>query len=117
MLEKSTSLPRLYIIQTTMVHPLAELFDEDFISQTAHPARAIIDRIAHRKGEAASVVKKSGGGGYVISKEDLESSGSIFQNVKNVPGPESLLTLAALQKHRRKNPPYTSAKSMCIFTS
>jgi len=115
--ETGISMPRLYIVQTTMVHPMAEIFDNNFTSQTSHPARAIIDRIAHRKKEVISIIKKVNGGGYVISKEDVRGIKSLFQDTKKIPGPESLLAIAALKKHRSESPQFASAKSVCIFTS
>lgn len=116
--EKNVSIPRLYIVQTTRVHPMAEVFDQDFTEEESHAAKAIVDKIANRKDGVIDAVTKSRGGGYVISNKELEESISTHApHLQKTPGNESFLTLAALKKHRKLNAEYIGAKSVCIFTS
>lgn len=111
-------MPRLYIVQTTKVHPMAEVFDSEFTVEKTHPSRAIIDRIAHRKNSVVAAIKRSSGGGYVISNKELEDAKKEFApNLRREAGNESFLTLAALKKHRERNSQYADAKSVCVFTN
>ena len=110
--------PRLFAVQTTMTHPIAEVFDKDFHEEKKHPARAIIDKISKRKEEVLSVLQKTGGGGYVISSKEVEQSGAYLKKTGiRQPGAESLLGVAALLKHRSKNPEAASRNTLLVFTN
>ena len=116
--ERGVSIPRLYIVQTTKVHPMAEVFDQDFVEEEDHESHAIVDNIAHRKNAVVHAVQESRGGGYIISNEELKRAKADYaQHIRREIGNESFLALAALKKHRERNPEYRNAKSVCLFTS
>ncbi|MBI2577801.1 MAG: PLP-dependent lyase/thiolase [Candidatus Wildermuthbacteria bacterium] len=116
--ERKTPMPRLYCVQTTMVHPIAEEFERNFTTETSHPARAIIDRIAHRKKEVINILKATKGGAYVISKEETEKAKKLIAHLnEREPGNESAITAAALLKHRTRHPEWAKARAVCIFTN
>lgn len=111
-------IPKLFAVQTTTIHPIAEVFDKDFYEEKEHPARAIIDRISKRKEEALSILKKTGGGGYVISSEEVKKGGTYLKKTSvRQPGAESLLGLAAILKHRSKNPEMMPRNTLLVFTN
>lgn len=116
--ESKARMPRIYCVQTTMVHPIAKEFEKTFTSETSHPARAIIDRIAHRKKGVAKILKATKGGAYIISKEETDKAKKLIANLDaKEPGNESALTVAALRKHRTRHPEWSDAKAVCIFTN
>ncbi|MBI2643983.1 MAG: PLP-dependent lyase/thiolase [Candidatus Wildermuthbacteria bacterium] len=115
--QQNIQIPRIYCVQTTMVHPIAEIFDKEFTPEKEHPARAVIDRIAHRKNEILHILNNTKGGGYIISKQELSTTEQAIENPSRKFGPESLLTFAAVQKHRTIHPQHRNAKTICIATN
>ena len=116
--EKGISMPRLYIVQTTKVHTMASMFDTDYVKEDKHDARAIVDNIGYLRDKVVRAVEESKGGGYVISNSELQESISTHTSkLDKTHGNESFLTLAALKKHRERNPQYANAKSVCLFTN
>lgn len=76
--KKSTSIP-IFINQTTKIHPMASVFDKAFEKTDTSLASAISDRVARRKDQVTQIASKSGGGGYVISDNELMTAQSLFQ--------------------------------------
>lgn len=90
----------LHMVQTTKIHPIAKEFDREFEPSDSSHSFAITDTIAHRKGEVEHAVKSSGGSGWVVSDQELESARTLLEektDVKNASW-DSLLSLAGLQK-------------------
>jgi len=65
---------KIYLCQTTKVNVLAREFDADFSQTDTSIADAIVDRVAHRKDQLISAIKENGGGGFVISDAEIEST-------------------------------------------
>lgn len=103
-------LPELHIIQTARIHPIASVFDQDFVPQESSKASAIVDNVAHRKVRVVRMVKETGGFGWVIQDQELEAAKDLFAQcvreepalVGIEPGFDSLLSLAGLMKALRK---------------
>ncbi|OGG15210.1 hypothetical protein A2773_04985 [Candidatus Gottesmanbacteria bacterium RIFCSPHIGHO2_01_FULL_39_10] len=69
--EKLGYLPKLCAVQTTSVHPIASIFDKDFVKSNTSLADALVAKYTPRLDEVISFIKKSGGGGYIISDEEI----------------------------------------------
>ena len=94
----------IFICQTQTVHPIAKEFDTDFIKFPESLADAIVDRVALRKSRLIEALKKNGGGGFVISNEEI----SIAKRETGLLGywiesPNSALAFAGFSKALRKN--------------
>lgn len=112
--DNAISIPRIYCIQTTKVHPIASELDPAIPREEDHPARAIIDRISHRKKQIIDILKETNGGGYVVSKEETNRALAVLQEKH---GAESALTIAAALKHRALHPKYAKTKTVLLFTN
>ncbi|MEI6887424.1 MAG: PLP-dependent lyase/thiolase [bacterium] len=74
------SLPKLYICQTTKVHPIAGKFDIDYTDSPTSVISCVVDRIASRKEDLIKVIWTSRGLGYVISDNDIHESTQILND-------------------------------------
>lgn len=72
--QKLGYLPKFFAVQTTSVHPIASHFDENFTKTEKSLADALVAKYTPRQEEVQSLIKKSGGGGFVVSDEDILSA-------------------------------------------
>ena len=115
--EQHILMPRFYAVQTTMVHPIAEEYENTFREESSHPSRAIIDRIANQKPEVLNVLRETKGGAYVISTQELLDIKKVYQTQLEGHGAESALSLAAIEKHRVTHPEFQDATTVALFTN
>lgn len=94
----------IFVCQTASIHPIAKEFDKDFEKFPESLADAIVDRVALRKSRLIEALKKNGGGGFVISNDEI----SIAQRETGLLGywidsPNSALAFAGFSKALKKN--------------
>jgi threonine synthase len=102
---------RLHAVQTTKCHIIARAFDDDFQPSDSSLASAIVDTVAHRKEEVVKLIRDTGGSGWVISDEALNTARAVLENntdIKNASW-DSLLSLAGLLKVLAKKWPAKNA--------
>lgn len=92
------SCPALHGVQTSKVHPIASVFDKDFIPQTHSLSSAITDIIAHRKNEAIKAIKSTNGYGWVIEEEEIMKSYELIQSHGLMVSYDSALAIAGYLK-------------------
>ncbi len=116
-IDNKLSLPRIYLCQTSAVHPMAGEFDKDFTLEDSSLADGIVDRIAHRKNEVIAAVKDSRGEGIVVENRYLRQVKKAFSRDSDIyeAGWESMLAFASLLKMMEKGSDINSA--VLIFTS
>lgn len=132
---QKVEMPAFYAIQTTRVHPIASNFETNFHSESESLATAIVDNIAHRKNSLIRIIKKTGGGGYIISNSELEATRKILraaQIYKPRPldakelfginptesGWQSVLAMAGFLRwgRQKSNSIKNNSISVCLFT-
>lgn len=89
----------IFVCQSQRVHPIAMEFDKDYEEKDSSIADAIVDRVALRKPKLMQVLKKNGGGGYVISDYELfEAQARTGLSGYQMPSFNSALAFAGLRK-------------------
>ena len=58
--------PEIHIVQTSSCHPMAEIFDPRPNLKETSTARAITDKVAHRREKIMAVVSKTKGFGWIV---------------------------------------------------
>lgn len=101
--EESTHLfviPRFHCVQTTRVCPVAKKYDADFQSTDISIAKAIVDRVCHRRNEIKKIIEDTGGTGWVISDQQIRVAQSEMKSLGvNYSGSsEGAMGFAALRK-------------------
>ncbi|MFC1780156.1 PLP-dependent lyase/thiolase [Patescibacteria group bacterium] len=95
---KQSSIP-IHIVQTTKIHPMASQFDKKFKKTEMSLSSAISDRVALRKDQVLQIVVRSGGGGWVISDDEIMSTQAFYKLYCNIiTSFDSSLALAGLIK-------------------
>lgn len=98
------SKPQIHIVQTESCHPMAEIFDTDFIQKDSSIAAAIVDNIAHRKEKVVEVIKKSAGSGWIVSDDKIQTAINLIKDTCEISiSPNAALSVAGLQKALQKN--------------
>lgn len=109
--------PAINIVQTTFCHPIADLvIDTSAIKKEDSLATAIVDIVALRKTSVADSVKKSDGGAFVATNDEIKAATDL---VKKTTGeaisPNSALSIVgimqAIKKGRQWNGPV-----VCLIT-
>lgn len=97
-------IPEIYAVQTAKVHPIAEHFDKDFIAEDGSLARGIIAKnIPEEKlAKILNAIKKTNGGGAVVSDAEIEESHEILKKDNVETGYESAACFAGAIKMREK---------------
>jgi len=94
----SPNIPSLYISQVPNVHPIAEVFDKTNPKKERSLADSITDLVAHRKKEIVSLIKETGGAGFIITNEEIQEIQHELMPAWQNLGYETLLALAALPR-------------------
>ncbi len=91
---------QIHIVQTTACHPIASGFDTDIPLATDHSvAKAIVDRVAHRKTPVTEIIRSTQGSGWVVSDEEIQRAMTLVQEKTGVIlSPNSALSVAGLIK-------------------
>lgn len=110
--------PAFFVIQTTKVHPIASYFDKNFETEKTSKATAIVDRIAHRRDKVIKICQETGGGGFVVSNQELREATKILTGIMPVKIKyQSALAFAGFLKWRKLNPRKAANEvSVCLFT-
>lgn len=108
-------LPQLNLVQTTAVCPLAGLFDKDYKVSKVSLADALVARIVPRKKEILKLVEDSGGGGWVISDEQIRQAAKKLGNLGISTSAEGAAALAAIWKAKKKGKDL-GEKVVCLLT-
>ncbi len=102
--EEMGKMVAIFVCQTQSVHPIAKEFDKDYKEFPESLADAIVDRVALRKNRIVEALKVNGGGGFVISNDEI----AIAQKETGLHGywiesPNSALAFAGFSKALKKN--------------
>lgn len=107
---------QIHIVQTEAVHPIAEQFDKTFTRQNMSEARAIVDKVAHRKDAVVAAVRASGGSGWIVSDEQINDAMKLVKETAGkIISPNSALAVAGLQKALQNGWTPTGAV-VCLLT-
>lgn len=111
----SKSVPSLHVCQTEKIHPIAKEFDSNFTETQDSLAKAISDRVAHRKKSVINIIKETNGFGWVVSDKLLEESISMTKmlDIDNT-SYNSHLSLAGYLKAIKKGQNF---KTPCLIFS
>ena len=105
--------PKIYIVQTTACHPFVNT------DQPNEPslAKAIVDNVARRKPQIASLLDQSQGKALIINNAELLEAEKIYHsNFPNEkPSYNSLLSLAGLLQEIKNGVAFSGA-TVCLFT-
>lgn len=107
-------MPRIHIVQTTSVNPIAREFDKNFTQTSDNLSDCIVDRVAHRRKEILEIVKQSGGSGWVISDNEINETAQVLTGNDLDLSTEGLLSIAALNKAKHSS--WEIFKPICIIT-
>lgn len=92
-------IPKIFIVQTTKVHPIAKLFDDNFEKSSKSDASAIVDRVADRKDQIVEIISKTKGGGVVVSDDEISESINLLKRFVDIEvSPDGAIGLAGLMK-------------------
>lgn len=108
---------QIHIVQTTACHPIAEVFDTDFVPETEPSlAGAIVDLVAHRKEKVIETVQATHGSGWVVGNAEIQEALNIVkQNCDFEVSTNSALSLAGLKKSLRTGKTWAGAVC-CLIT-
>jgi len=95
--------PKIHVVQTTKVNPIAREFDRNFEESEKSLADAIVDNVAHRKDEVVELVKKSQGSGWVISDIEILEAKELLEAEKIFISNTAALSVAGIIKAVRSN--------------
>lgn len=108
--------PQIHIVQTTACHPIAEVFDTEKIEKTPSTAGAIVDQIARRKEKVIEMIKNSGGSGWIVHNEEINSAMKTVSQLAHINiSSNSALSVAGLQKAVKNGWKWTGVV-LCIIT-
>lgn len=72
--------PPLHIVQTSKIHPIAKVLNDEVESTKTCLANAVSDRVAHRKDMVVDVVMDTGGYGWTVGDEELREAKLLVQS-------------------------------------
>lgn len=108
--------PKLFVAQTTECSPIASEFDTEIYEKEDSLADAIVDIVANRKDELVEIIKKTGGGGYIITNEEIEKTLEIVKKYAGIEiSPNSALSVACLIKALENGLELTGS-AVCLIT-
>ncbi len=93
--------PQIHAVQTEATHPLGEEFDNDFRPKARSVAEAICAKETSRGEEALSLIRESGGSGWVIGDKEILAASGWLEAHDLVCSFEGALALAGLWKARK----------------
>ncbi len=97
--EKKKHPPQIHVVQTTAVHPIADIFDTNFQETKNSLASAIVDRVGHRKHALAAAIRASGGSGWVVSDQEITAAIELVKKTTDINiSATSALAIAGLKK-------------------
>lgn len=108
-------LPQLHLVQTTAVCPMARIFDKDYLATKTSMAEALVAKVTPRKEEVISLVKQSGGGGWVVSDEQIMEAEKSLERWGIKTSAEGAAAFAGIWKARKKGK-NLGKKVVCLLT-
>jgi len=99
---KNNFLPSFHAIQSSVVCPIASDYDRDFSPETKTLADALVARISPFKNDLHSIIKKTGGSGWVIQNKAMEIYRKKLSRYGFNSSFEGAACFAALNKARQK---------------
>ncbi len=107
---------QIHIVQNTLCHPIAEVFDTNFFPEENSLAGAIVDKIAHRKDKVVDAIKNTHGFGWVVSNSEIKNAMDLIRkNTDFTVSGNSALSLAGLLKASQNDWKWTGAVA-CLIT-
>ncbi len=107
---------QIHIVQSSVCHPIAEVFDTNYSPEESSLAGAIVDKIAHRKDKVIEAIKNTHGSGWIISNYEIENAMDLIkQNTDFTVSPNSALSLAGLIKAQQHDWKWTGTVA-CLIT-
>lgn len=100
--EDTWKIPAIHIAQTSKIHPIAKEFDKEFSPSETSIAKAIVDRVAHRKSEILEEIIDTDGFGWVLDDEEIKEGVRVLRNAGVDCSEEGGLAMAALLKALKK---------------
>ncbi|HEQ65314.1 MAG TPA: pyridoxal-phosphate dependent enzyme [bacterium] len=93
-------IPRIHILQTERVHPHVKFFykERNFHSSRSSVARAIVDRVGHRKKEIRDMLLTTSGKGFILSDKEILAAHEIMLENGVKCSTEGSMGLAAISK-------------------
>ena len=107
-------LPRIYACQSTRTFSLAKYFDSDFVVSKTSLAEALVAKIVLDGDQILKIIRESGGGGWVISNEEIVKAGDWLEKKGILTSAEGALALAAIWKAKAKK--QKLGKTVCLLT-
>lgn len=107
-------MPKLYAVQTERIHTVAGIFDRDFSEKDFSIADAIVARSIPQKKEVLESIRKSAGGGFVVSDNEIRRSYDYLKNHDLDSSFEGALALAGIWKGKEKG--FLLGKTVCLLT-
>ncbi len=89
--------PQIHIAQTSECHPIID----SWVPSSGEPslARAIVDKVGHRKNSVINAMKSSGGNGWIISNSEITEAINLVKQAEDIDiSPNSSLSVAGLKK-------------------
>jgi threonine synthase len=91
--------PAMHIVQTTKVNALVKRVALDRgAAETEHPSESIVDIVGHRRTQVEEMITASNGGGWIISKDEVEEAQHDLFVAGILASYDSALTYAAFKK-------------------
>jgi threonine synthase len=112
--EKMGLLPRIHLCQGAAVHPLAVIFDPNFIKEETSLASALVAKLTPLKSEILKVVKDSGGSGWIISNQEILAAQEKLSGWGINTSAEGALALASYYK--AKSSGFNIGKTVVLLT-
>lgn len=106
--------PRLHACQSTAVCPIASAFDKEFVQEKESLADSLVAKFTPLKSEIIKILQESGGGGWVISNQEIIEAQDKLEKEGIETSPEGALALAAFFKAQNKG--WKLGKAACLLT-
>lgn len=107
-------MPRIHLCQSSLLNPLAVMFDRDFKPEETSVACALVARSVPLKEQILASVRNSAGTGWVIENEQILSAQEKLGNEGIMTSAEGGLAFAAIAKAQKKG--WQLGKTVCLLT-
>ena len=107
-------LPRLHVVQTTVVCPIASKFDKNFVATKSSLASALVAKFLPKGKEILKLIKESKGWGWVISDEEINKADIWLTRQGIITSYEGAAALAGIWKARENG--WQIGRAVCLLT-
>jgi threonine synthase len=105
--------PRIHACQSSFLHPISQEFIKEFESENSSLAKSLVARTTPLRDEVLSLVKESGGTGWVISNREMLEAEEFLKSINIVTSYEGALCVAAARKAESE---FGYDKAVCLLT-